>query len=113
MRLAMPMGMRRRLVVYEEAAGDRQADMFCDLMQAPKIGTWSSAVPALLTRSEVWSMKAGRLLLRREHCRIMGIAWAPATSKLPDKQLPSISGNAMHKMALGSIVLYTFAFTIP
>lgn len=113
MRRVLSPGYEFRLKEHEAKVGDKHSDLFCYLCQSTKYGGATSHIPALLRKSQIWSMGHKRLLLPEEHCRVMGMRFTPAMEDMKDSHLRSLAGNAMHSAAFGCILLYTFANTIP
>lgn len=113
MRRLLSPGYESRLQEQEAKVGGKHSDLFCYLCQSTKYGGATSHIPALLRKSLIWSMGRRRLLLPEEHCRVMGMRFTPAMEDLSDGLVRSLAGNAMHRAALGCILLYTFANTTP
>lgn len=111
MRLTLPLGAERRLRSHELKISDPSADWFCYVCQSEGYGRCSPHVPALLRKSQVWSMKHKRLLLPMEHARVMNMRLTAGLKSLTDNQVRSVAGNAMHGTALGAVLLYVFAYT--
>ena len=69
-------------------------------------------IPALLRKGRIWSFKHDRLLIPQEHLAVMGIKISDTVaSSLSNAKVLSVAGNAMHKGAIGAIVLYTLCCT--
>ena len=64
-------------------------------------------IPTLLRHSHVWSTQAKRLLLVKEHFKVMGIPWSPQ-AELSENQRRAMAGNAMHMAAIGSVLTFLF-----
>ena len=68
-------------------------------------------VPTLLQATACWSTKAERLLLPKEVCAVMGIPWTALMASMPEKNVRSMAGNAMHAGAIACVILYALANT--
>ena len=128
-RVMLSPGTARRLKNYEKLAQARgfykKSSLLVNLSQNPGYADLHATIPTLLRRSQLWSMKRSRMMIPEEACEVMGMRLfnsaddgfespmkqAILAGKLNDRELRSMSGNAMHLSAIGSCLVFVLSAT--
>ena len=115
-------GRVRRHEAFVKRTATHRPRLVCNVCQNPQRYAGTEKIPALLRRSQLWSMHLQRLLTPLEHFEVQGYPMFPTAGEpaarcsralrtLSDRDLLSLAGNGMHASCIGISIMFLLALT--